>query len=457
MSSSKNRIVVLGAGPVGSLLSCFLGRRGHEVRVFERRPDMRTTEIPAGRSINLACSDRGFKALDAVGIGARVKETAIPMKGRMLHAVDGQLTLLPYGKPGQAIYAISRGLLNMELMTFAETQPGVSFSFNQRCGDVDLDADRIELVDEVSGQRRTIDDAEVVFGADGAFSALRSAMVRTDRFDYSQSYVQHGYKELTIPPTASGEFAMDPGALHIWPRGELMLIALPNTDRTFTCTLFLPFSGEGSFEQLSTREAVEALFSKTFPDAAELMPTLLDDFFANPTSSLVTVRCYPWVVADRYALIGDAAHAVVPFYGQGMNAGFEDCDVLADCIDEHVGDWPAILADYQQRRKANADAIADLALRNFVEMRDTVRDPVFQLKKKIGARLHQLEPERFVPVYSMVTFSHIPYAEALARGDAQDELLERLAAQDGIERQLDSGAADDRLRAALSSFEARAV
>ena len=458
------KIAILGAGPVGSLLSILLAKRGHDVEVYERRPDMRRVDIPAGRSINLACSDRGFRALDLGGIGAEIREAAIPMRGRMIHDLDGELTLLPYGRDDQAIFSVSRGALNKALMTAAEEQAGVRIHFESGCRFVDTRRARMELRDESSRGWRMVDVPDLLFGADGARSALRTSMQRGDRFDYSQDFLEHGYKELVIPPAKDGVgvrdgFAIEPNALHIWPRGKFMLIALPNQDRTFTCTLFLPFEGEHSFEALDSEARVQAFFEKTFPDALPLMPTLHDDYRENPTGSLMTVRCKPWQLGGRYALVGDAAHAVVPFYGQGMNAGFEDCRVLDECIEAHTPagaaptdtDWAAALEAYQTSRVPDGNAIADLAISNFIEMRDLVRDDRFRLKKRIGARLHEID-EAFLPLYSMVTFSHIRYSLAQQLGREQEALLDKLAALSDIDDKLAAATPPRELTDALARW-----
>jgi kynurenine 3-monooxygenase len=424
-------ISILGAGLVGSLLSLYLARKGYQVKVYERRADMRQSENYGGRSINLALSNRGLRALEEVGLSERLTPLTIPMRGRMVHALDGSTNLQPYGRDGQFINSISRGELNKALMNAAEHE-GVTFYFENRCLEVDIENTTLELEDPKG--LKTL-NTDLIIGADGAFSAVRMALQKTDRFDYAQHYLAHGYKELTIPPTASGDFAMDPHALHIWPRGGYMLIALPNPDKSFTCTLFFPFEGEVSFAALQTDAEVDSFFENTFPDAKALMPRLVKDFRQNPTSSLVTVRCFPWA-KNRTLLIGDAAHAIVPFYGQGMNAGFEDCRVFGQLLDTYGGNWDQLLPAYQELRKPDADAIADLALQNFIEMRDLVADNRFVLRKKIEARLHATYPHRWIPLYSMVTFHEdMRYSEALQKGKIQDTIMQEVMNRPGIESQ----------------------
>jgi kynurenine 3-monooxygenase len=423
MSLQAERISILGAGLVGSLLAIYLAKRGYQVDVFERRPDMRKNRISAGKSINLALSERGWTALERVGIRKEIEDVAIPMKGRMVHNTDGSLTFQPYGKEGQAIYSVSRGGLNCTLMDCAEKFPNIKLHFNQKVEEVNL-KEKTFTIEQGNGKVSKV-NYEILFGADGAFSALRAALQRTDRFEYSQSYIEHGYKELTIPANDDGSFKMEKNALHIWPRKNFMLIALPNLDGSFTCTLFFQFDGEESFSAIKTREQAKYFFEKYFPDAIDKIPNYLDEFFSNPTSSLVTVRCYPWSYEDSACLIGDAAHAIVPFFGQGMNCGFEDCRILDELMEQHQ-DWASLFKAYQQSRKPNADAIATLALNNFIEMRDLVADPHFLYKKKIESRIAQLFPEQFISAYGMVSFTNIPYAEALQRGQQQNTVLEQI-------------------------------
>ncbi|MFN8244544.1 MAG: NAD(P)/FAD-dependent oxidoreductase [Ferruginibacter sp.] len=428
----KKDVTIIGAGLVGSLLSIYLAKRGYKVRVFERRPDMRKEKISAGKSINLALSDRGIKALEEVGIMDAIRPITIPMHGRYVHNKDGSTAFQPYGNEGQYINSVSRGTLNARLMDLAE-EHDVNFYFNERCIGIDWKEDRISFENMLSPQEQQV-KSSLVFGSDGAFSAARMAyQLQHDRFQYQQYYIDFGYKELTIPPGPGGAFRMEKNALHIWPRGNFMLIALPNTDGSFTCTLFFPFEGDPSFASLDTKEKVKDFFEKTFTDAVPLMPTLEEDFFSNPTSSLVTVKCYPWVKEDRFALIGDAAHAIVPFFGQGMNCGFEDCSVLNGLVDKHQENWQAILSEYQALRKPDADAIADLALNNFVEMRDKVADPQFLLQKKIEAAFSKKYPEKWIPAYSQVTFSpHIRYSEALKNSIRQEAIMQQVMKTDAI-------------------------
>ncbi len=417
-------VTILGAGLVGSLLAIILRKRGHEVAIYERRPDMRKASLSAGKSINLAMSVRGWKALDLAGLRKDIEDLAIPMYGRSLHQADGTSGFQQYGKNNEAIFSVSRGELNKRLMTLAE-QEGVTIHFEQRCTNVEVETNEVTLEDINTNESTTI-KADLLFGADGAFSALRESYVHTTRVDAAQHYLKHGYKELCIPPDENGKVRMEENALHIWPRKNFMMIALPNTDGTFTCTLFLPFEGDTSFEKLNTEEDVSAFFNEHFPDAVPLMPTLMEDFFSNPTSALITTHVDPWHFDDRNALIGDAAHAIVPFYGQGMNAGFEDCSVLAALIDKHGHDWTTILAEYDEQRKPNGDAVAELALMNFVEMRDKVADESFLQRKKIEKELGRRYPEQFISVYEMVSFSHIPYHTAISCTRAQDELLQKI-------------------------------
>ncbi len=420
-------ITILGAGLVGSLLAIYLSDRGYKVEVYERRADPRKKGYTGGRSINLALSDRGWQALAKAGIEQKIKDIAIPMRGRMIHDIKGELTFQPYGKDGQAIYSVSRALLNIELINHAENQANVTFYFNQKCVEVDLAQKVITLESMENGEANSeiyAVSADFIFGADGAFSPVRLAMQKTDRFNYSQTYIDYGYKELTIPAAANGTHLLEKNALHICPRGNFMLIALPNTDGSFTCTLFFPYKGEPSFDTLNNDNEVFAFFQMYFPDIVSLIPDITKEFATNPTSSLVMVKANPWVYRSGAALIGDAAHAIVPFYGQGMNAGFEDCYVLNEILEKNEDNWEASLQAYQESRRPDADAICELALNNFIEMRDLVGNPQFLLRKKIEAKINELYPEKWVPLYSMVTFSpRMRYSEALEIGKKQDKIM----------------------------------
>ncbi|MFM1875343.1 MAG: hypothetical protein RL266_1080 [Bacteroidota bacterium] len=427
----EQKQIIIGAGLVGSLHAVYLAKRGVKVDVYERRPDMRTVDISAGRSINLAISHRGLKALDRVGLKEKVLKMVIPMPGRMIHDMEGNTNFQPYGKQGQHINSVSRGGLNALLMTEAENA-GVKIHFNERCMKMDLDAGKATFRNEVTGNVSEV-VADHIYGTDGAFSEVRHAMMMTDRFDYSQTYLKHGYKELSIPAAVGGGFRIEKNALHIWPRGGFMLIALPNLDGSFTVTLFLAFEGKYAFEKLNTEQDVLSFFNEVFPDVVPHMPTLVEDFFGNPTSSLCTVRCFPWKYKDKALIFGDASHAIVPFYGQGMVSGFEDCFVFDQLADLYWSDKETLFDEFQKSRKPDDDAIADLALRNFVEMRDLVADPKFLLRKKIEKKLSAKHPDNWVPLYEMVTFSEMRYSEALARGKEQDKIMEEILSWQGIE------------------------
>ncbi len=429
MSKTK-KAIISGAGLVGSLWALLLARRGYEVDVYERRDDGRKRGFIGGRSINLALSDRGWRALEKAGIRQQIEAMAIPMYGRMIHHEDGSLAFQPYGLEGQAIWSVSRGGLNLALIDAAEQHERVRFHFREKT--IGLDLEQNALITERQGARQR-HEAPLVFGADGAFSAVRGTLMKTPRFNYCQEYLAHGYKELTMPPAADGTHRLEPNALHIWPRHQFMLIALPNRDGSFTCTLFLPFEGEVSFAQLQHERDVRIFFDRYFPDAVPHLPALTEAFFDNPTGTLVTIRCSPWHYRHRVLLIGDAAHAIVPFYGQGMNAGFEDCSILDDLLDTHGDDWQTVIGQFNATRIRDGHAIADLALRNFVEMRDRVADPRFLLRKQIEKYLHERFPDQFIPIYSMVTFSHLPYHLALEQWERQDRLFDEILAISGID------------------------
>jgi kynurenine 3-monooxygenase len=431
---TPQKIAIVGSGLVGSLLAIYLRKAGHTVHIYDRSPDIRQIEF-SGRSINLAMSNRGWKALDGVGVGDAVRQIAIPMDKRAIHLVD-KLNFQAYGQEGEAIYSISRGLLNRKMIDLAE-DAGAEFFFEQKIWDVTLADAKLHIGETERGawEEKKYD---MVFGADGAFSRIRHRMQRQSMFDYSQEFLKIGYKELNIPANPDGTHKLDPNSFHIWPRGEYMLIALPNLDGSFTCTLFMPFEGNNSLAELKDIKQVEDFFAKNFPDSIEVIPMLAEDFFKNPTSTLVTMKCYPWSFEDKIALIGDACHAIVPFYGQGMNAGFEDITVLNEMIQLYGDDWKKILSEYQKSRKPNADAIAELSYRNFMEMSTKTADEKFLLQKKIEKRFSDKHPNLWIPLYSRVTFSDRPYAEALAIGDAQNAIMETVLKMENIEQKWDS-------------------
>jgi kynurenine 3-monooxygenase len=424
---TDTRYSVMGAGLSGSLMAILLARQGGKVRVFEGRPDPRGGDGIGGRSINLALSERGLHALEQVGLREHVLAAAVPMHGRMIHSLAGSLTLQPYGTgTHQAIQSVSRGALNLALIEAAGREPGVDLHFGGKCRDVDPASGDFVIEDVRTGERRS-EESDAVVAADGAFSAVRGRLQRESRFDYQQAYLTHGYKELTIPPASEGGFAMEPNALHIWPRGGFMMIALPNQDGSFTCTLFWRFEGPDSFANLQTPQQVSAYFSRKFPDAVSLMPDLEAEFINNPVSSLVTVRCRPWHHGDCIVMVGDACHAVVPFYGQGANAAFEDCVLLDTALRDHPGDRGAGFAHYDATRREHVNALADLAIANFVEMRDATASPWFRGRKRLERVLHRLAPSLFIPLYTMVTFTRVPYGDAVHRAQRQWQVVALLA------------------------------
>jgi kynurenine 3-monooxygenase len=433
------RFVLVGSGLAGGLLAAYLGRRGYEVELYERRADPREGNLVGGRSINLALSTRGIHALEQLGIADEVLKDAIPMPGRMIHDKSGELHFSPYDRdPRNHINSIGRAALNTTVIEAALRYPNVRLFFNHRCTEVDLESTTAHLIDSSqplnapppgsggagpsTSQRVVTGDA--IIGVDGAFSVVRQSMQKQIMdFQYDESYLAHGYKELTIPPAPDGSWRMEKNALHIWPRKSFMMIALPNPDGSFTCTLFWEFKGPRSFESTTSDDDIRRFFDEEFPDAVPLMPALLEEFRQNPTGSLVTIRCAPWFYQDKVALVGDAAHAVVPFYGQGMNAAFEDCVVLDECLAAFPGNRERAFAEYFQRRKVNADALADLAVANFIEMRDKTASKTFRAKKKLDHWLEAALPGIYLPLYTMVTFTRIPYAVAARRARVQDAIV----------------------------------
>ena len=419
---------IVGAGLVGSLWAVYLEKAGYKVKIFELRPDIRQADISAGKSINLALSDRGWKALRTVGVDTEVKDMAIPMYGRIMHDTAGNLSEQAYGKEGQAIYSISRGGVNAKMMDIAERNGNAEIFYNEKCIGADLKNGIVYLENTITKEKSEA-KSDVVFGTDGAFSAIRyNAFQKVDRFNYSQNYIEDGYREILLPANADGSYPLNKNALHIWPRGRFMLIALANEDGSFTCTLFMPFEGENSFETLTSKEAVDTFFKTTFADFYEMMPNIADAWEDHPLSSLAIVRCYPWT-HGKTALMGDAAHATVPFYGQGMNCGFEDCTVMWDLMQKHNEDWDKVFEEYQILRKPDGDGVQDLSLHNYHVMRDFVGDPTFLLQKKIEAHFAAKHPDKWMPLYSQVTFSDIRYSEAWKAGQKQDAIMKNVMAQ----------------------------
>lgn len=429
---------IIGAGLVGSLWAVYLSKAGYKVTIYERRPDIRKAEISAGKSINLALSVRGWTALDKVGVGDEIRKIAIPMYGRMMHDLEGNLTYQPYGKEGEAIFSVSRGKINAKMMDIAERHGSATIHYRHTCEGVNIETGEATMCNEVSQERFTV-KGDVVFAVDGAFSSVRyNSFQKRNRFTYSQNYIEDGYRELLLPANADGSYKMDKNALHIWPRGRFMLIALANEDGSFTCTLFMPYENDRyAFDQLTSKEKVEHFFQEVFPDFYRMMPDVAEAWEDHPLSSLAIVRCKPWH-AGKVALMGDAAHATVPFYGQGMNAGFEDCRVMFELMEKHQEDWPAVFEEYSRLRKPDGDALQDLSLDNYLVMRDYVADPSFILRKKIEAKFSEMYPERWMPLYSQVTFSNIRYSEAYQQGQLQNAIMDEIMALPNIEERWDS-------------------
>ena len=439
--NKKDNILIIGAGLCGSLLALRLAQRGYKVEVYESRPDLRTTDISAGRSINLALSDRGLKALRLCGMEEKAREICIPMFGRLMHDTEGNTFSSNYsGRENEYINSISRGDLNAILLDEAEKHENVQLHFNKKCEHVDIENAIAHFKDYTTKEDFSI-DATVIFGGDGAGSSLRKSYVseRKFLFSYSQDYLNHGYKELEIPANTNGKHQISKGHLHIWPRGDFMLIALPNMDGSFTVTLFLSYDeGEFNFENLTTEEKITEFFEKEFPDALALIPNIKEEFINNPTGPLGTIKCSPWSYQDKTLLIGDSSHAIVPFYGQGMNASFEDVFVLDEILNKDLGDWKSIFKAYQKARKHDTDAIADLAIDNFHEMKDHVANPLFKEKRIIEMNLEKTFPSQYSSKYSLVTFNeHIGYNEAMKKGRAQDKALLNMIADDEIHTHLE--------------------
>jgi kynurenine 3-monooxygenase len=430
----SQKIIVVGAGLCGCLLSIRLAQRGFNVSLYERGADMRVGWKEAGRSINLALSDRGIKALEAAGLKEKVLENTIPMKGRLIHPLGGEAFLSPYsGRPSDHINSVSRPGLNILLLNEVSQYDNIDLKFEVPVTKVDIKAATIEYLE--NGEKKQ-DTGVVIIGTDGAGSVVRRSMMPHTAellFNYSQDFLRHGYKELSIHPGAEGSWKLEKEALHIWPRGEFMIIALPNLDGSFTLTMFHPYETEIGFNQMDTEEKVTAFFEEYFPSLLPYVPHYLEEYFANPVGNLGTIKCYPWQAFGKALLMGDASHAIVPFYGQGMNASLEDVRVFDELMDKFGDDWKALFEAFEEDRKGNADAIADLAIDNFFEMRNRVGDVAFMRKRKIEMQLEQQYPD-YHSKYSLVTFNaDISYREAMLRGRKQDELLVEMCRDDNFE------------------------
>ncbi|NIV17694.1 MAG: kynurenine 3-monooxygenase [Woeseiaceae bacterium] len=441
---TRQSFTIVGAGPVGALLAISLARHGYKVGLYEGRPDSRQTNIYQGRSINIALSDRGWTSLEKIGITAEAKNQSIPMYHRAIHGVDGELTALPYGKEGDAIWSVSRSGINELLLDIADDEPNITTHFEHKLTGIDFESAAATFADKNSNE--LVVEADFAFGADGANSKVRRLAHNLPRFSYSQTYMPQSYIELNIPANSDGSHQLEKNALHIWPRKDFMLIALPNPDGSFTCTLFLNHSGDPSFESLQDRSATEAFFNTNFADAMPYLEDPVDTFLGKTAAPLFLVQVFPWSFNNKVALIGDAAHAIVPFYGQGMNCGFEDCAELNALITEYDHDWDQIFHAYENVRKPNGDAIAELSKRNFIEMSDLSGDKLFQLRKKIEAKFSAQHPELWTPLYSMVTFSpEVPYSEALRIGDEQQAIMDKIMGLADIEDDWDKQHVMDRL------------
>lgn len=450
------KIIIVGAGLVGSVLSVFLAKKGYEVEIFEYKPDPRATKVTSSRSINLTLCERGFQSLDLIGAGEIVRKISVPAYGRLIHDVRGELTFQPYGNNREAIHSVSRNDLNKALLSFAERSSNVTFHFDEKCMAVDFVSGAVEMRNVKTGAA-SLHKADRIVGCDGAHSSVRLQMQKTDRFNLYQQHWRQGYKELHVPGDAANGWTARKNVLHIWPRGQYMLIGFPNIDGSFTCSLHIPFEGEQSFESLTTEADLLELFNGSFPDVVPHMPRLVEDFFTNPPNSMITIKCSPWSFKDKTVLIGDAAHAIYPSYGQGANAGFEDCAVLSSCIEERGQDWATAFLEYENRRKPDTDAIADLCVEHFVELRDLVGDPAFLLRKQIERRINQRHPDKYRDLYSMITFTCLPYATAMRIDRQQRAIVDEIMQVEGIEQKLNAGEADPLIDALMNTRADRVV
>ena len=448
----EKKVIIIGAGLVGSLWAVYMSKAGYKVTIYEKRTDIRKAEISAGKSINLALSVRGWTALDAVGVGDEIRKIAIPMYGRVMHDESGNLTYQPYGKEGQAIFSVSRGKINSKMMDIAESHGKATIHYNHDCLKVDYNAGSATIKNLETGEILEV-SADLIFASDGAFSSVRyNTLQKSSRFQFSQRYIEDGYRELLLPANEDGSYKMDKNALHIWPRGRFMLIALANEDGSFTCTLFMPHENDKyAFEKLTSKQAVDEFFKEVFPDFYEMMPNVSDAWEDHPLSNLAIIRCYPWH-RGKLALMGDSAHATVPFYGQGMNAGFEDCSVMYNLMIKHKENWELVFDEYSKTRKADGDALQDLSLDNYYVMRDYVGDPDFLLRKKIEAKFASMYPNKWLPLYSQVTFSNIPYSVAYRQGKLQDAIMDGVMSRPNIVEEWDNDEIMDELIKSCESF-----
>ena len=441
----KKEITIVGAGLVGSLCSLYMTNRGYNVNVFERRNDLRSEIITAGKSINLALSKRGWTSLEQAGIANQVMKIAIPVYKRIMHDNKGKLTEQPYGNKDEAIYSVSRAQMNVLMMDLAEKN-GAKLHFNEKCIDVDFEQSIVTFENTESKKNQNV-KSDFLIGADGAFSVVRKKMVNKYKHDYDYNEIDHDYKELLIPAGKNNSYLLDKNALHIWPRGDFMLMALANLDGSFTCTLFAPKKGLNSFEGLNKKEEVEAYFANIFPDFFELVPNLYEQWLLNPTSSLGIVRTFPWHIKDTTLIIGDAAHATVPFYGQGMNCGFEDCRILNNFLDKY-DNIRTCFENFSNERKPNGDGVQELSMHNFIVMRDKTADPKFLLQKKIEKKFSNLHPNKWTPLYSMVSFTNISYSEAWEIGMRQEKIMQKIMQYPNIENVWD----DDEIMREMQSL-----